>query len=537
MNGPDFDSGEPSLSAIDPDPDRRAYVEASRPWRFALAATVLLAGLRLFALFATPLELYPDEAQYWLWSRSLDLGYFSKPPMIAWVIHLTTAIGGDSEPWVRIAAPLFHAVTGLVLFMVGRRIYGAWAGLAALVIYQLMPGVAVASVAMSTDTPLLCFLSIALLAYVDLPSAKRPLFTAAGLGAALGLAMLSKYAAIYAVIGIVLHLLASKEARAAWRPATALTAVAVFAAIIAPNLIWNALNGFETVRHTAANADLKSGIGLHLGEFATLVLEQFGVFGAGFAVLVAAYVLWARRRLPPADILLLCWALSPLVVVGVQAILTRANANWTAAAYVPAAVLVGGLIVRWWPSRWTRIGAGAAVVVQGLVVGVLILSVADPKIADALGQANGLKRVRGWEDTAQAVTRRAEVEMADRGLSAIAVDDRFLFNALAYYGRDFFAKPGSPPLAIWLRQNQAGNQAEAHSPLTPAIGQRVLVVTAAELKTTDDPELKMGKRIALISGDFVRAETLEVSRARLDRQRIRRGVLILGEEFRPKAKE
>ena len=525
------------MSATQQDQGRQAYVEASRPWRFALAVTVLLTGLRLLALFATPLELYPDEAQYWLWSRSLDLGYFSKPPMIAWVIHLTTAIGGDAEPWVRIAAPLFHAVTGLTLFAVGRRLYGPWAGLLALLIYQLMPGVAVASVVMSTDTPLLCFLSIALLAYVDLPQAKRPLFTAAGLGAALGLAMLSKYAALYAVIGIGLHLIASPSARKVWRPATALTAVAVFVAIIAPNLIWNMLNGFETVRHTAANADLKSGIGIHLGEFATLVGEQFGaMFGLAFGVLIAAFILWARRRLQPTDVMLLCWTLPPLVVVGAQAILTRANANWTAAAYVPAAVLVAGLIIRWWPNRWTRIGVGAAVVLQAAVVGVLLLSVANPKIADALGQSNGLKRVRGWEDTADAVTRRAEVEMADRGLSAIAVDDRFLFNALAYYGRDFFRKPGAPPLTIWPRSGTAGNQAEATAPLTPALGQRVLVITAAELKTTDDPDAKMGKRIALISDDFVRAQTLEVSRARLDRTRLRRGVLILGEDYRPKAK-
>ena len=68
------------------------------------AAVLLAAGLtvvRLVALFRTPLELYPDEAQYWLWSRTLDFGYYSKPPVIAWAIWATTAIGGDGEAWVR----------------------------------------------------------------------------------------------------------------------------------------------------------------------------------------------------------------------------------------------------------------------------------------------------------------------------------------------------------------------------------------------------------------------------------------------------
>jgi 4-amino-4-deoxy-L-arabinose transferase-like glycosyltransferase len=64
------------------------------------AAALLVAALtaaRLVALFRTPLELYPDEAQYWLWSRTLDFGYYSKPPVIAWAIWATTAIGGGLE--------------------------------------------------------------------------------------------------------------------------------------------------------------------------------------------------------------------------------------------------------------------------------------------------------------------------------------------------------------------------------------------------------------------------------------------------------
>ncbi|MDO9336180.1 MAG: glycosyltransferase family 39 protein [Caulobacter sp.] len=512
---------------------RKTYVEASRPWRFALAVTVLLTGLRLFALFATPLELYPDEAQYWLWSRTFEAGYFSKPPMVAWVIHLTTALGGDSEPFVRLGSPLFHAMTGLVLFAVGRRLYDAWTGLGALLVYQLMGGVTLSSGLISTDTLMLGFLSLALLAYVDLPVAKRPLFTAAGLGAALGLAMLSKYAALYAVIGIGLHLAFDREARRMWSWKLAGVAVAVFAIVIAPNVIWNATHGFETVSHTAANGNFDQGLKLNPVEMLRLLAEQFGVFGLPFALLIWAAVLAVRRKLGPSEVMLLCWTAPPIVFVTLGAFLTRANANWTAAAYVAGAVLAAHLGMRLRP-RWAPV---ALLVPQAALAALFIVWAVWPRTAEDMGMANSFKRVKGWEDTAGAVTRRAEVEMADRGLSAIAVDDRFLFNELAYYGRDFFARPGSPPLAIWLRGDTAGNQAEATAPLTPAIGQRVLLVTASELKVTDDPDLKMGKRIALISDDFVRAETLEVSRARLDRQRLRRGVLILGEDYRPKPKD
>ena len=70
--------------------------DETRAWRLALWLVAALTILRLAVLFITPLELYPDEAQYWLWSRTLDFGYFSKPPMIAWLIAATTRLGGGS---------------------------------------------------------------------------------------------------------------------------------------------------------------------------------------------------------------------------------------------------------------------------------------------------------------------------------------------------------------------------------------------------------------------------------------------------------
>ena len=48
--------------------------------------------LRIYALYASPIELSVDEAQYWDWSHNIEFGYFTKPPMIAWVIALSTNI-------------------------------------------------------------------------------------------------------------------------------------------------------------------------------------------------------------------------------------------------------------------------------------------------------------------------------------------------------------------------------------------------------------------------------------------------------------
>ena len=76
--------------------------EDRRYLNIALIAIAAITAIRVAVLILSPLDLYPDEAQYWWWSQNPDWGYFSKPPMIGWVIWLTTAFFGDAEWAIRI---------------------------------------------------------------------------------------------------------------------------------------------------------------------------------------------------------------------------------------------------------------------------------------------------------------------------------------------------------------------------------------------------------------------------------------------------
>ena len=487
-------------------------------WRGALLLALGLTAVRLTALFATPLELYPDEAQYWLWSRTLDWGYFSKPPMIAWTIWATTAIGGNSEAWVRLAAPFYHLGATLAVFGIGRRLYGPAVGFAACALYALMPGVQISSLVIATDAALLFFLSLSLLAYVELPLAqgRRRLLTAAGFGAAVGLAFLSKYAAVYALIGLTLHLLISREARRVWDWRTAGVALTAFLLILSPNLAWNAAHGFATVQHTAANAAWGGRKLFNLPELGEFLVSQFGVFGPiPFAVLMGGLALLAvRKRLTDADLTLLCFSIPPFLIVTTQAFISRANANWSGAGYVAGSILVAAWLMRWRAKGWL-IGAVGS---QAVIATLFLACVISPALAEAIGAANGFKRAKGWEQTVDAITARAG---AERGLTAVAVDDRFLFNASAYYGRDFFGAVNAPPLKMWVREAHAQNQAETTDPLTAATGARVL---AASLDLIYRDELAQ---------DFQAVSGREIHSVMLDAKRRRRTELFVGEGFAP----
>src|SRR5665213_92650 len=102
---------------------RSGTEETERYWRIALNSLFAVTAARLLWLALGQANLYPDEAQYWWWSLHPAFGYYSKPPLVAWIIALTTAALGDSELGVRIAAPLLHFAAALAVFGLARRLY------------------------------------------------------------------------------------------------------------------------------------------------------------------------------------------------------------------------------------------------------------------------------------------------------------------------------------------------------------------------------------------------------------------------------
>jgi 4-amino-4-deoxy-L-arabinose transferase-like glycosyltransferase len=484
-------------------------------WSWAVGASTLFVLVRLAAIRLSPLQLYPDEAQYWLWSRQLDFGYFTKPPLIAWLIWLTT-LANDAEPFVRLSSPLLHGAAGLFLFCAARRLYDARVGLASLLVYALMPAVQLGAFVMSTDTPLVACLAGALWAYVAMQTVERRRWLpAVWLGLALGLAFLAKYAALYAVIGIAAHLLLSRRARQAWTWPAATAAILAFALLAAPNLVWNAVHRFASFGHLQQEAAWGARKGGIL-EALSFLGSQCGVFGPiPFAVLLGGAVwLGLRKRLQEADVLLLCWAAPALLIVLAQAFMAGAKANWAAAAFAPGSILVAA-----WMLRWGRPRILAAVLATHAVLALGGLAVVTaPQLADRIGLSNALKGVRGGREATEVIIGRARVAQLAGPLTAVAIDERELFNTAAYYGRDYFGKDG-PPLRAWLAGPFAQNQAELAFPLTAADGARVLAVS------------NYGVHVAPMRAQFQSAAETEIATIWLDRKHQRSLQMFVGQGF------
>ncbi len=77
------------------------------PYRvLALGWILALTLLHLWMIGSGRWPLSGDEAHYWEWSRRLDWSYYSKGPLVAYLIALSTRFGAHTEFWVRLPAVL-----------------------------------------------------------------------------------------------------------------------------------------------------------------------------------------------------------------------------------------------------------------------------------------------------------------------------------------------------------------------------------------------------------------------------------------------
>ena len=436
-----------------------------------LVFCLFLLVFRLFLiLFMTP-GLGPDEAQYWRWSTDFDWGYYSKPPLIAWTIGLTTWIFGDAEWAVRLAVPFYHALTGYLLFLVTRHFWSGTAGVLAGLIYLLMPGVWLSSTIVSTDVMLLTCWAGALYCLLRLRDESSITF-AFGLGAALGLGFLSKYAMVYFPIGMVLAMLYDRPLRRSLFSANGLVVLGVVALVLLPHILWSFQTGFKTVGHTADNANWGGDL-LNPENGFKFFFDQFGVFGpASFALLLAFAISFVSRQTglkSDARIrLLLPFIFPALLIILVQAFISRAHANWAVSAYPAAAIIIGV-----WAANATKLVK--PVLVGGLVLNTIVgalfsfVVLAPEPVASDLGAANALKRLRGWPETTTQVKAIAE----ELNASSIIVDEREIWHGLDYYGRDGEL---DIPIRGWRRSPHPASFSE-ETPLSEAEAENALVLS------------------------------------------------------------
>lgn len=453
----------------------KSAFKAKYAWAVLLG---LLVGLRLLALAVSPLPPGGDEAQYWHWSTTLDWGYFSKPPLIAWLISLTSWSIGDSAFGLRFSAPILHGIGAVFLFLTARQLWpqermvATWTA----AIYLLMPAISLSSFLLTTDALLLPLAAMALYGFFRMLDQPGSLVWPVWLGVALGLGLLAKYAVLFLGAGFALLILVDPALRQAigWRKNSLILLIPIL--MILPNLAWNRDHSFATLSHTAANVDLAQAstqfsLLSSAQELGTFWLSQFGVFGPiPFFLLLLAFG-WAltKPRQSP-EFRLMVLGLIPLLIISVQAFSSRAHGNWAVIAFVPASLLLARFAARDWRQTLLLVSLGLhTILATGLLV---VLAKPDRFTEGPLGAV--LQPLTGWDQTISEIMAKYANDGTGQPFAAIVTDTRLFHYSITWGLRH----QSEIELKMWPRYGVPHSHRELMEPLLPGDPRKLLVIVS-----------------------------------------------------------
>jgi hypothetical protein len=338
-------------------------------WRWRLLAALLILGAAAlhiaFLISNCPLDLVPDEAHYWDWSRHLDWSYYSKGPLVAWLIRASCELAG---PWseyligsqmlaVRLPAVICGALLLTSLYVLTVQVYGRerWA-MVVVALALTLPLIAAGSSLMTIDAPYTCCWGWALvLAHRAIFRPTRWAWPLAGL--VLGVGILAKYTMILFVPAVGLFLLTTPAyRRQLLQPGFGIMCL-IGAVCCLPIVIWNMQHDWVSLHHVSGQAGVSNHGILWIGPLTYLGTQFLMLLGFWFVAWAAAMI--AHRPWKEADpgIRYLWW--TSAVMFGVFAafsLKTPEEPNWPVTAYLSGIVLGTGWVIRQIrsPIEWYR---------------------------------------------------------------------------------------------------------------------------------------------------------------------------------------
>jgi dolichol-phosphate mannosyltransferase len=423
-------------------PTPKSRLGSDISWRVA-AIGILGYALTLRLAFLGVVDLIPEEAYYWNYAQHLDIGYLDHPPMVAWLIWLGTGLFGDTEFGVRIGAYIAWIAAAIFVFLLSRNLFGKSAALVSVLLIATLPFFFSTGIMMMPDAPLtaawagtLYFLERAFL------GGKRRAWL--GVGACIGLGMLSKYTIILLGPATLIFLLLDVVSRRWLRQPEPYIAAAIAVLIFSPVIIWNATNewasfAFQSTRRLQSSHSFS--FPALIGSIAILLTPLGSI-----AALSALRDLSFRRNNNDLMVIRRSWfiaiyTLAPLSVFIAFSIFHSVKLNWTGPIWLALVPAISAAIV-----KQSTDGSRLAAMLRRLWVPTVtstfvIYGLGLHYLAVGLPMTHSIGTIRtlpvAWQELGHTVGLiQDSVEQAS-GMPAllIGMDRYFLASQIAFYNR------------------------------------------------------------------------------------------------------
>ncbi len=466
----------PAPCSADQDTELRSH------WlRLSYLLIALLLLVRWGYLASGRIELSEDEAYQWVWSKHLDLSYYSKPPMIAYAQFLGTTLWGDTEFGVRFFSPLIAATVSVLMLRFFARNAHPKLGFWLLAVSTASPLLAAGSILMTIDPLSVLFWTAALVTGWNALHQDR-IAPWAWTGLWLGLGFLSKYVALLQWFSFALFLVLWPPARQQLRRPGPYLALAINLLFFLPVLIWNLQHDWIGLTHVGERGGLHRAWQPTLRYLGDFVGSQIGLLNPVFFVgLLAAMVgFWRCPEKRPLPLYLFSMGAPLLLLCLLFTLRSRVHPNWIAPAVIP----LYALMILYWSDRHRR---GVALVGPWLATGftlgltlVLLLHETD-NIRSLSGKSlpvqwDPLRRVRGWEATARSVALARDALLAEGKPVFIIADHYGIAGLISFYLPEAKAAVNSDPLVFCLAADRPKNQFHLWPGYEPRSGQNALFI-------------------------------------------------------------
>lgn len=393
-----------------------------------LLAIAALTVLRFVAAALLPLS--ADEAYYWLWSKHLAVGYFDHPPAIAFVIRFGTLIFGNTALGVRFGGMLLSVMASWFVWRSAEMLlHDSVAGARACLFFNLTLMISVETLAATPDAPAVATAAGFLFALAKVLETGKGSWWL-GVGAAAGLALLSKYTAFFLGAGVLAWLVFSPDARrwffTPWPYIGGVIALHIFV----PNLFWNYAHDWTTFVFQFSRIGAGHFTLRFLVEFlgAQILLATPFIF-----VLAALGMAFSSRDRNGATFLLAALVWPSAVYFLVHSLHDRIQGNWPCFLYPALAVAAAEAFARNDWSGWTAPVWRASRLLAVPVAAVLLLAVYAQALLGVVPLGRGDPLARLLAVGFDSVARKVEQLQANNRAAAILTTDYASTSWLSFY--------------------------------------------------------------------------------------------------------
>lgn len=305
----------------------------------------LLLFMTIFALiYNIFLPAHTDEAYYWQWGRHLALSYYDGPPLMAYLIRISTTVFGISAWSIKFPAVMCMSAAALATTALAGELFSKKVATTTLLLLIFMPITQAGYVISTLDPALVCFWSITLYVFYLAISREKNRYRYLA-GVCLGLTLLAKYPGVLIGMSLFLFMLLSHY-RSQLKNINWYLAVLVALLVFSPVIIWNYQQhwvsfAFQYNHGVAASKHFQWSL---MGNF---LGSQLGVANPIFLIAVIYYsiryfkTIWKNKKL--LYVAIPFWL--TFLFFFYQGVFQFAEANWAAPAYISAAILLAYFIV------------------------------------------------------------------------------------------------------------------------------------------------------------------------------------------------